>query len=363
MKSKFYLKKWFVIVLLVIIPFIGWFLLWKSQEFTSKGKKIAAGLSISWMIFVLLLPGPPSASSSYDILTAEMTYMTEDIPAKDAVYEDAKSYTTELSGDYIIGTSPSELVTGEEEEFTTAESGNYVAGTDFNPGVYDIVAVSGNGNVMGTGLNEIMGVGTALASLDDMYVQTFDNHTFADGDELKVSGVSVKLVPQTDDKLVIAPNKYNLVATQGNGNVTGTGLNEIMGTGSDIDSLNGIYTEKYDNKQFKEGDELNVRGVSLTLEPVEDQILVEEATEAIAGHEQTESLISSPKGETCQIDNEDVECSDLANYDKLKAELAVSSTVTEEVVLEDDNYVCTSDKKKVKCDELVDFENLKTQLA
>lgn len=73
-------------------------------------------------------------------------------------------------------------------------SGNYVAGTDFPTGTYDIILVSGSGNVSSSnmyegGLNEVMGTG------DDMYIQEFKNATFEDGTTVDLSGVTVKLVP------------------------------------------------------------------------------------------------------------------------------------------------------------------------
>ncbi len=363
MNTKFYYKKWFVIIWLILLAPLGIFLAWKSPSFTPKGKKVAIIISAVWFVIVLLAPEPPKAESTYDVKSSEITYKTEDIPAKEAVYEDAESYTTELSGEYTIGVSPKELSTGEEESFTTAQSGNYIAGTDFPAGVYDIVAIEGNGNVMGTGLNEIMGVGTGVSSIDEMYVTKYDNHEFKEGDNLKVSGVSVELQPQTDDPMAIAPNTYNLSAVSGNGNVIGTGINEIMGVGTGVDSLDNMYVEQYDNLKLKEGDNLKVMGVSIALEPVEKQVMVKEATEAIPGHEQTETLTSSPKGEVCTVDGKETDCNEVAKYDELKSSLEVETTVTEAVSYDvDDNYVCTIDGVSEDCNELVDYDNLVAQL-
>lgn len=361
MKEKFYYKKWFVILWLVLLSPLGIFLLWKSPNFTEKGKKIGTGVAAVWFVILLLMPEPPTAESSYDVKSSELTYTTEDIPAQDAVYEDAKTYTTSLSGEYVIGTAPKDLVTGKEKEFTTSQSGTYTAGTDFNPGVYDIEAVSGNGNVQGTGLNEIMGVGTGYSGIDDMYVSTYDNKTFEEGDTLELSGVSVKLVPQDKDDMVILPGTYNLVAVEGGGNVTGTGLNEIMGT-EDKNDVIDMYVPQFDNKQFAEGDTLKVTGVSLDLEPKEDKVLVKEATEAIPGHDVTESLETTPTTETCKIDNKETDCSELAKYDDLKASLETKSTVTESVTYDNDSYTCTVDGLSKDCDKLIDYDNLKSQL-
>lgn len=289
MNEKFYYKKWFVILWLVMLTPVGLFLLWKSPNFTVKGKKIAAVVSTIWFIIVLLMPGDPTAESSYDVKSSSITYTTKDIPGKPAVYKDATTYSTAMSGEYVIGTAPKDLVTGKEEEFTTAQSGVYTAGTDFEPGVYDIEVVSGNGNVQGTGLNEIMG---------------------------------------TEDK----------------------------------NSVVDMYVPEYDNKVFAKGDTFTVTGVSLDLKPNEDKVLVKEATDPIPGHEQTETLESSPKGDICSVDGTETDCSQVAKYKKLKSSLTVSSTVTESVTLSNDEYVCKSDANEVDCKDLVNYDNLVKEL-
>lgn len=74
-------------------------------------------------------------------------------------------------------------------------SGNHVAGTDFPAGVYDVVAVSGSGNVSSDnmydgGLNAIMG------PVDDGFNEsTYKNIILSDGVTLTISGVEIKLVP------------------------------------------------------------------------------------------------------------------------------------------------------------------------
>lgn len=71
--------------------------------------------------------------------------------------------------------------------------GNYTAGTDFDAGTYDIVAVSGGGNVITEDgkLNAIMGTDKS----EDMYVQNYHNVDLSDGAVLKITGVKVKLTP------------------------------------------------------------------------------------------------------------------------------------------------------------------------
>lgn len=78
----------------------------------------------------------------------------------------------------------------------TLSSGNYTAGTDFEPGVYTITAVSGNGNVSSSnmydgGLNAVMGTDTSM----DFYEKKYKNVALPEGTTLQLSGVEVRLVP------------------------------------------------------------------------------------------------------------------------------------------------------------------------
>lgn len=74
-------------------------------------------------------------------------------------------------------------------------SGNYVAGTDFEAGVYNVVAVSGSGNVSSDnmfngGINAIMGISDL-----SLYETEYKNITFKKGTELTISGVQINLIP------------------------------------------------------------------------------------------------------------------------------------------------------------------------
>ena len=75
------------------------------------------------------------------------------------------------------------------------EPGNYVAGNDFEAGIYDIKAISGNGNVSSDnilkgGINAIMGV-----KPDEMYQKEFKNIVLSKDVTIKVSNVTIQLVP------------------------------------------------------------------------------------------------------------------------------------------------------------------------
>lgn len=75
-------------------------------------------------------------------------------------------------------------------------NGNYVAGSDFEAGTYDIVAVSGNGNVSSSnmfsgGINAVMGTRNS-----DFYEKEYKNIKLPYGTKLTVDGVTINLIPK-----------------------------------------------------------------------------------------------------------------------------------------------------------------------
>lgn len=74
-------------------------------------------------------------------------------------------------------------------------AGNYTAGTDFPAGVYDLKAVSGQGNVIcengSLPLNTIMGTDNS----DGMATKTYKNVSFKSGNVLKITGVTISITP------------------------------------------------------------------------------------------------------------------------------------------------------------------------
>lgn len=81
-------------------------------------------------------------------------------------------------------------------------SGHYIAGTDFPAGTYDVIAVKGSGNVISSNdddldINEIM---TNKKDDDPNYIKKYKNAVFDKGDDLKISGVTIKLVPSKAKK-------------------------------------------------------------------------------------------------------------------------------------------------------------------
>lgn len=123
----------------------------------------------------------------------QKSYSNISLP-KDTVLSVYGGVTIKIHSDSASGEAltPREQPNTEEVELG---NGNFVAGTDFPAGVYDIVAVSGSGNVSSDnmfegGLNAIMGT-----KKSDLYEKEYKNIDLAEGVTLKVDGVKIKLVP------------------------------------------------------------------------------------------------------------------------------------------------------------------------
>ena len=74
------------------------------------------------------------------------------------------------------------------------KSGKYISGEDFQPGIYDIVAIKGNGNVSAgdiwnDGIIEMMGVDD-----NEIYTKEYKNIELIEGSKLKITGVIIKLI-------------------------------------------------------------------------------------------------------------------------------------------------------------------------
>ena len=180
-----------------------------------------------------------------------------------------------------------------EQEFS---SGNYTAGIDFPAGKYDIVAVSGGGNVSSSdgGINAVMGT-EDQNELMDMYEQEYKNIDLPDGTTLTISGVTVRLTSDAASGDPLPPRTqeitetvdlgngnfvagedfpagvYNIVAVSGGGNVSSSnlyegGINAILGT-EDQNEIMDMYEQEYKNIDLPEGTTLTISGVQIQLVP------------------------------------------------------------------------------------------------
>ena len=179
-------------------------------------------------------------------------------------------------------------------------SGNYTAGIDFPEGKYDIVAISGSGNVSSSnsfsgGINAMMGTEDAN-EFADLYEQEYKNIELPNGEVLSVSGgVTIKISSDEASGKALAPRNqsitetitlgngnfvsgedfpagiYDLIAISGGGNVSSDnifdgGINAIMGT-EDQNTFGNLYEPQYKNVELPEGVTLKIDGVELQLVP------------------------------------------------------------------------------------------------
>lgn len=90
---------------------------------------------------------------------------------------------TQKLNDFTTATMPKEHTFG---------AGQYICGQDFEPGVYDLISLSGSGNVMcdEEEINEVMGTDPEFDTA------TYKNADFQDGDMLEIKGnLQLKLEP------------------------------------------------------------------------------------------------------------------------------------------------------------------------
>jgi hypothetical protein len=128
----------------------------------------------------------------------EQKYSNIDLP--DGIILYISGVTVKITSEAANG---SPLKTREQPNTKTVElgNGNFVAGKDFPSGTYDIVAVSGGGNVSSDnmysgGLNAVMGVTEKNKEIGtNMYQQKYKNIELPDGTTLTISGVDIQLIP------------------------------------------------------------------------------------------------------------------------------------------------------------------------
>lgn len=100
-----------------------------------------------------------------------------------------------------ITEEPSGRTYDEAKAFELA-SGNYVSGKDFEPGTYNIVAVSGTGNLYSSnlydgGINEMFGIDDGTG----FYNGAINNVSMPEDTELTVSGgLSIRMIPEKMDE-------------------------------------------------------------------------------------------------------------------------------------------------------------------
>lgn len=148
--------------------------------------------------------GNVSSSNMYDgglnetmAAVADDMYITE---FKNATFEDGdileiKNGVTIKIHSNKADATPLKKRVQPNTETVTLTSGYYISGEDFPAGVYDIIATEGSGNVSSDniwdgGINAIMST-----EKTDFYETNYKNIDLPAGTEIKISGLTVDLVP------------------------------------------------------------------------------------------------------------------------------------------------------------------------
>ena len=80
-----------------------------------------------------------------------------------------------------------------QPQYFELSNGNYLVGEDIEAGTYDIMAVSGSGNIYSDNINEWINEMLSADPDDEFYSQRFNNYTCTDGTTITISnGLTVK---------------------------------------------------------------------------------------------------------------------------------------------------------------------------
>lgn len=128
----------------------------------------------------------------------EQEYSNIDLP--DGTTLSLSGVTVKIASDKASG-DPLKTRNQAITETVDIGNGNFVSGEDFPAGVYNVVTVSGGGNVtsdnlMNGGINAIMGTADQNGAMGlSMYEQEYKNIEFPEGATLTVDGVKIQLIP------------------------------------------------------------------------------------------------------------------------------------------------------------------------
>ncbi len=142
--------------------------------------------------------GTEDANKVFGTDLYEQKYFNIDL--SDGVVLSISGVTVKLSSEAADG-APLKTREQPNTEIINLGSGNFTSGTDFSAGTYDVIAVSGGGNVSSDnlysgGLNAVMGVAEKNKEIgSDMYQQEYKNVELPEGTTLSISGVAIQLVP------------------------------------------------------------------------------------------------------------------------------------------------------------------------
>lgn len=143
--------------------------------------------------------GTKEANEEIGTDTYDQEYQKIDLP-EDTIISVSGGVTIEISSDNADSASlkpRQQTIT----ETVTLGKGVFFAGKDFPAGTYDIIAVSGSGNVSSSnafsgGINAVMGTKETNASGEkSLYEQAYKNIELPDNVFLSIDGVKIQLIP------------------------------------------------------------------------------------------------------------------------------------------------------------------------
>ena len=155
------------------------------KKYSSSNKVLS---NYSKFILITKINSDNTENYFYNINVYDLPSMVED-EEESKIYLDFVEFTKESLGSSSTSSSSNttSTVKGEDIELT---AGNYVVGEDIKPGKYDIIALSGSGNLyIPQKVNEVMGT-----TDNNFYLKNYNNVTLNNGETLEISGrLKVKL--------------------------------------------------------------------------------------------------------------------------------------------------------------------------
>lgn len=173
----------------------------KMQELAKKG--IVKGIVIFLIgVFIGSVSSPACSVEEHEGLKEKVTTLTSEKKELQAKVDEAAPYFKMKEEEKLAMEEANKKAEEErkqkelEAKSVELSNGNFVAGSDFEAGTYDLVAVSGGGNVSSDnmysgGLNAIMGTAN-----DGFYQKEYKNIKLPEGTTLKIDGVTIKLIPK-----------------------------------------------------------------------------------------------------------------------------------------------------------------------
>lgn len=280
-QRKWYQRNGFILLFLILFFPVGLYLMWKYGSWSKAGKIVAT------VIVGVLMINRISFSNRERLQTTSAQTSVSRSPSNHGA-----AVTTAPRTPSAQTSTTAEEVILEPVEFELG-SGYYTAGLDIPAGKYDIVAISGHGNVSSTnafsgGISAIMGVDDGSGSYD----QEYKNISLPKNAKLKVrGGVVVRISCEKPESGTSERNQeitetielsngnfvagedfpagvYDIVAVSGGGNVSSSnsfsgGLIATIG----VAGQNDWYEQEYKNIELPENTTLKVKSVQIKLIP------------------------------------------------------------------------------------------------